>query len=486
MKSNLKTQLIQLGLILALLFVGVLMSQKQAFLLHRASAQNSSGEAFVANDETGFVPCGNTADNPCTFTHLFAAMIAIINYLIATAGFIAVAVIAYSGIKIIWARGNPAEMTAAKGRLSGAVIGVILVSVAFILVNAIFSGSFSLGVKDGYLILINPIDYINKAVPNQNLPKENPPPNSQQSTPPSGQTAQNIPQLPESTAMADGDGIALSTQSTSPEVSVCPSNASAFESSLKYLSKFFKIAQAQQFPVIAQAKRPCFYNYYNDNALNDFSYVFRQDDYPNLSYGNCPNQNAADGTIAKAGCGVVSTTMVVKSIYEKKGGKNNLSPGWSDLSSSQARDVEWWSRVFVGNKYRVCGDGSKWDAPSIILRSVFNNVETYYQDFGLLMGRKWSETRHLDKNNEWINAIKQSFTRFLGNPNGYLIAVVGKKSPWTMKGHFVVAYDYLPNYQNSGLDYVKIADPYRKTNVTLVESETFAESMKAANWIMVR
>lgn len=128
---------------------------------HTAAAQ--ANIPFNANENTGFVPCGDKADNPCTIAHLFAGMIAIINYLIATAGFVAVAMIIYAGLKIVWARGNQSEMASAKGRLSGAVTGVVLVSVAFILVNALFSGSFSLGIKDGSLILTNPIEYIRRA-----------------------------------------------------------------------------------------------------------------------------------------------------------------------------------------------------------------------------------------------------------------------------------------------------------------------------------
>lgn len=128
---------------------------------HTAAAQ--ANVPFNANESTGFVPCGDKADNPCTIKHLFAGMIAIINYLIATSGFFAVAMIVYAGFSMILARGDSAKLVKAKGRLSGAIIGIVLVSLAFVLINALFTGSFSLGVKDGALILTNPAEYIQRA-----------------------------------------------------------------------------------------------------------------------------------------------------------------------------------------------------------------------------------------------------------------------------------------------------------------------------------
>lgn len=126
-------------------------------------AQAQTGVAFEATDTSGFVPCGDNANNPCTIAHLFAAMIAIINYLIATSGFVAVAMIVFSGLKMVTAHGDQSQLAEAKSRLSGAIIGVVLVSLAFLLINSLFSGSLSLGIKDGALILTNPIEYIRGA-----------------------------------------------------------------------------------------------------------------------------------------------------------------------------------------------------------------------------------------------------------------------------------------------------------------------------------
>lgn len=160
----------QLKSIIAILFFGYITftaahiaPAPRIALVQTAVAQSPQNIPFTANDNSGFVPCGNEKGNPCTFRHLFAAMIAIINYLIATAGFVAVAMIIYSSLRMIWSRGDMSKLAEAKGRFSGAVIGIVLVAVAYLGINAMFSGSFSLGIKDGALILSDPIKYISLA-----------------------------------------------------------------------------------------------------------------------------------------------------------------------------------------------------------------------------------------------------------------------------------------------------------------------------------
>lgn len=108
----------------------------------------------------GFVICGNNADQPCNISHLFAAFIIIINYLIAMAGFVAVAAIVFAGFKMIYSQGQDG-LKDAKGRFAGAIIGLILVAGAYILINSLFTGRFSLGVCEGHSILTSPVDYIN-------------------------------------------------------------------------------------------------------------------------------------------------------------------------------------------------------------------------------------------------------------------------------------------------------------------------------------
>ena len=120
-------------------------------------AQTNSGP--TEGDAGGFVICGNTADNPCQIGDLFAVFIIIINYLIVMAGFIAVLAIVFAGLQMIYSQGQ-SSLTAAKGRLTGAIIGVVLVSAAYVLINSLFSGTFSIGVCEGNSILTSPLEYI--------------------------------------------------------------------------------------------------------------------------------------------------------------------------------------------------------------------------------------------------------------------------------------------------------------------------------------
>lgn len=111
-------------------------------------------------DAGGFVPCGNTADNPCQIGHLFSTFVVIINYLIAMAGFFAVIAIVFAGFMMVYSQGQE-QLKTAKGRLSGAIIGLVLIAAAFVLINALFTGTLSIGVCGGSGILSSPVDYIN-------------------------------------------------------------------------------------------------------------------------------------------------------------------------------------------------------------------------------------------------------------------------------------------------------------------------------------
>ncbi|QQS22855.1 hypothetical protein IPM19_04500 [bacterium] len=123
-----------------------------------------TGEDVDESGRSGFVICGNTVDTPCNVTHLFRAMVIIINYLITMAGLVAVLFIIISGVQIIISQfngGDQSKLTAAKRKLGGAVGGLVLVAIAFVLVNSLLAGSLNIGIRNGGLILSNPREYIN-------------------------------------------------------------------------------------------------------------------------------------------------------------------------------------------------------------------------------------------------------------------------------------------------------------------------------------
>jgi hypothetical protein len=113
--------------------------------------------------ESGLVPCGNSVNKPCTIAHLFRGFIVMTNYLISLAGIVAVISITYAGFRMVTSQGSETERGAAKKRLSNSIIGMILVFAAFLLVNALFSGSINIGVKDGAKALTDPAGYIGGA-----------------------------------------------------------------------------------------------------------------------------------------------------------------------------------------------------------------------------------------------------------------------------------------------------------------------------------
>lgn len=122
-----------------------------------------TGEKIDESGRSGFVICGNTVDTPCNVTHLFRGLIIIINYMITMAGLVAILFIIIAGVQIILSQfygGDQAKLTQAKRKLGGAVGGLVLVAVAFVLVNSLLAGSLNIGIKNGALILSNPKEYI--------------------------------------------------------------------------------------------------------------------------------------------------------------------------------------------------------------------------------------------------------------------------------------------------------------------------------------
>jgi uncharacterized membrane protein len=91
--------------------------------------------ASVPNSGFTLVPCGGANQQPCTFDDLLRTVVRIINYLLAVAGMVAAYYIVMAGWNMMSALGNPEKITAAKQGLTNAVIGFVLVFLAFAFVN---------------------------------------------------------------------------------------------------------------------------------------------------------------------------------------------------------------------------------------------------------------------------------------------------------------------------------------------------------------
>ncbi len=128
------------------------------------STQATSGQPSSTVDnsgKSGLVPCGNTVDKPCTVEDIFNVFVIITNYLIGIAGLIAIISIVYAGFSMVMAAGRTEAIASGKKRLTNSVIGLILIMLAFVIINAILYGTLGLGVFGGQSILSNPADYIN-------------------------------------------------------------------------------------------------------------------------------------------------------------------------------------------------------------------------------------------------------------------------------------------------------------------------------------
>ncbi len=153
LKNNLVKIILGSAFALTLVFSGTHMLSATPAFAQTSTTKPTNGDAG------GFVLCGNTASEPCTIGHLFAAFIVIINYLIAMAGFVAVAAIVLAGFTMIYSQGQD-DLKAAKGRFSGAIIGLVLVAAAYLIINSLISGRFSVGLCDDKFILSSPLEYI--------------------------------------------------------------------------------------------------------------------------------------------------------------------------------------------------------------------------------------------------------------------------------------------------------------------------------------
>jgi len=117
----------------------------------------------------GLVPCGGYADDKgtrepvCTFEYIFAMVARVTNFLITFAGLFAVFKITQAGFGMVRSMGNEEAITSAKNSLSNAVVGLVLVMMAYLLVNTVVNYLLlSNSPKELRVNLANPFDYLKK------------------------------------------------------------------------------------------------------------------------------------------------------------------------------------------------------------------------------------------------------------------------------------------------------------------------------------
>lgn len=270
------------------------------------------------------------------------------------------------------------------------------------------------------------------------------------------------PKMPQSFAPADGADVYLVTSTPNATTISC---TLGFDAEVEPIfNLLIKSAQAQR-------THNCAKDFYT-KIPNSWPNHYRQDDYK-IQYGTCPAGKG--GTIAESGCGVVATAMVLNRIKALGKGTNSSASSTYLAATPNAFTVERLAQSFVDNGYRVCGDGSSWDSPSKMIPWFYPNYTANYIQYGKGDG----DLTYLKKSNAKLTEI-MSNTNWTIDNGGWAIAVVGGGAPWTMKGHFVLVFAH--HTQDNHL-YYKIADPYKKTDVVLVEKELFASLVKGITYI---
>jgi hypothetical protein len=117
----------------------------------------------------GLVPCGGYKDDagtqreaPCNFCDIFSLIALVTNWLITAAGIYAVFQIVISGFWLVTTMGEEEKITKYKSGLTNAVVGFVLVMMAFIIVNTAVNYILLDGNAESLKVqLSNPYSYIN-------------------------------------------------------------------------------------------------------------------------------------------------------------------------------------------------------------------------------------------------------------------------------------------------------------------------------------
>lgn len=129
--------------------------------------QVTVAQATSTDGSFNIVRCGNddTLKNnqeptsQCTFQDLFDTGIRIVNLLMITAGVFATIRIVIAGGQMVLSAGNEEMLTAGRSGLSNAILGLILVIIAFLVINTLLTFL----VPGGEGILRDPLKFINPA-----------------------------------------------------------------------------------------------------------------------------------------------------------------------------------------------------------------------------------------------------------------------------------------------------------------------------------
>jgi hypothetical protein len=95
----------------------------------------STSDIAGTSDTNALIKCDGTVENPCGFTQFITLIQNGLNLVFAFAAFIAEAMFMYAGFLMLTAVGNMAQITKAKAVFRRVIIGILVMFMAFLLVQ---------------------------------------------------------------------------------------------------------------------------------------------------------------------------------------------------------------------------------------------------------------------------------------------------------------------------------------------------------------
>lgn len=121
----------------------------------------------IPSRAAGLVPCGGystASQNPCTVSDIFVLIAKATNFLIAAAALVAVYEFINHGFYLIVSLGNEEAIASHKKAISGAVVGFVLILMAFMFVNTVVNFLLTRGIVSDKpackLDLTSPLTYL--------------------------------------------------------------------------------------------------------------------------------------------------------------------------------------------------------------------------------------------------------------------------------------------------------------------------------------
>lgn len=107
----------------------------------------------------GLVACGGSNQNPCGIQDFFYLVARVTNWLIMVAGIYAVFQMVFAGFNLVDSLGDEEKITNNKKLLSNAVVGFVLVMIAFILINTAVNSILLVG-SSKKIDITKPLDFL--------------------------------------------------------------------------------------------------------------------------------------------------------------------------------------------------------------------------------------------------------------------------------------------------------------------------------------